>query len=231
MVGGGAGLGPGQGEPGALEGLGEGGGGDGRRELDGGRRGLRGHGGRVGLEVEEVVEFDLLGPRDDVGAPEVLDEGRREVGMVVAGVVGDAAEDALFGGDVGQERHQAVGVGRGEGGGVVGGLEGGFGVGDHAGDVGAHGKGDNHGAHGRGRFLRAAGAAEIGEKGREGWGGPGVFGGPGGRRGQGGVREEAGEVHEKGFVGLADGLAEGFQVSEVGGGGFPRSGVGWGVHW
>ena len=55
--------------------------------------------------VEEVVEFDLFGPGDDVGAPEVVDEGGREGGVVGAGVVGDAAEDALFGGGVGQERH------------------------------------------------------------------------------------------------------------------------------
>jgi hypothetical protein len=95
----------------------------------------------VRLGVEEMVEFDLFGPRDDVGEPEVFDEGRREVGVTGAGVVGDAVENALFGGEVGQEGHQAVGVGGRQGGAVVVGVEGGFGVGNHAGDVGAQVKG------------------------------------------------------------------------------------------
>lgn len=129
-------------------------------------------------------EFGLLGPGNEVLAPEEGGEAAGKTGCEVGGGCADEIDQAQFGGEIGQKRSHPFAVARFEGGLGVGTDEVEFGVGDSAGDLLARGQGGDQMEVRRLGGLRIGGGSGGG-KGEEDFGqrrrGPAdVAGGPGG---------------------------------------------------
>ena len=118
-------------------------------------------------------DLGLLGPGDEVFAPEEDGEVGGEAGGEVGGLGADEIEQAQFGGQIGEEGEEPVAVAGFQDGAEVVGAEAGLGVGDFGGFLLAGAEGVNEGAvgvFGGGGIGGGAGGGEGEEEFGQRWG-------------------------------------------------------------